>query len=78
MNGISGNKCGYCIHFTQYYTVKSYHNFEATEWGYCDIESKAVKGVEACDNFCLQKGRRVTAEEIENAIKVINELKELL
>lgn len=78
MNGIVGDACADCIHFAQYYSVKCFHNFESTEFGFCGIKNQTVKRNEACDNFCRQRAQRITAEEIENAVSVLKDLKELL
>lgn len=70
--------CKNCGHFTQYYTQANYHNLEEIGFGLCEIKNQTVKEKEACESFCLQKKPRLTAEEIDAAVIVIKDLKELL
>lgn len=75
---VSDKACKKCGYFTQYYTQANYHNLEEIGFGLCKIKNQTVKDKEACESFCPKKRQRLTAEEIDAAVTVIKDLKELL
>lgn len=69
--------CSNCECFTQYYEV-GFHNFYPREYGFCKEKNSVVKEENNCVCFNMRKRIQVTAEEIENALAVVKDLKELM
>lgn len=74
---VNDSVCYNCGQFTQYYE-KSFHNFYSCGYGFCKEKNFIVKEENKCNCFIMRKKGLVTAEEVDTAIRVVSELKELL
>ena len=78
MSGITNdNACAKCEQFNQYYIKSRFYSLEACEYGFCKIKNQIVKTAETCDGFSKQSNKW-RDEEVDEAIAVVTELKELL
>ena len=74
---VNDKACSNCEFFTQYYEI-CLHNFYSCGYGFCNEKKSIVKEENNCDYFVKRKKVRVTAEEVDNAIAVVSDLKDLL